>query len=148
LHTRNAQQTVQFGGQTPERLYSAFLSSAEHSAMTLDGAQRSTYFRPGVGPVEYGEAGDELRAFAMTGPDGSPLYRLTAKILTLIPIVHCDVVEEPCMEGRAESDRCYGQDSTVTLTFNKNAAGAEIQLVQVNVPTTPSTCPTPARPDR
>lgn len=59
-------QTVQFTGCNARRLYDAYLSSADHAAMTVDGTQAAT-FRRGASDVGTGGEGDELRAFGMPG---------------------------------------------------------------------------------
>ncbi len=77
-------QTVQFTGISPETLYTAYLSSREHSAMTA-GSRPAFFSRPSVGEVVQGQEGDELRAFGFTGPDGQPQFSLHARILQLVP---------------------------------------------------------------
>ena len=127
-------QTAQFTGVSPEALYSAYLSSSEHSAMTAE--QRPAIFiRPGEGVVAHGEEGDELRAFGYPGFDGQTQFSLTAKILQLVPeklivLTWRNLVWNYALDRSEVRDL----DSTVILTFHKNLAGAEIQLVQVNVP--------------
>jgi hypothetical protein len=61
-------QTVQFTGCNARRLYDAYLSSADHAAMTVAGPQAAT-FRRGAGNVGTGGEGDELRAFGMPEPE-------------------------------------------------------------------------------
>ena len=51
-------QTVQLTGISPETLYTAYLSSREHSAMTA-GSRPAFFFRPEVGEVAHGQEGDE-----------------------------------------------------------------------------------------
>jgi len=77
-------QTVQFTGIGPETLYTAYLSSREHSAMTA-GNRPALFFRPEVGKVPHGQEGDELRAFGEVGPGGQPQFSLHARILQLVP---------------------------------------------------------------
>jgi uncharacterized protein YndB with AHSA1/START domain len=128
-------QTVQFMGVAPETLYNAYLSSKDHGAMTLDGAQRATYYRPGAGPVAQGETGDELRAFEVADPDGKVQYRVTAKILKLVPGKLIVMSWRNLAWNMAVNPADVTDfDSTVVLTFKKNSAGAEIQFTQVNVP--------------
>jgi hypothetical protein len=43
-------QTAHFPGVSPEILYTAYLSSREHSAMTA-GSRPASFFRPGDGEV-------------------------------------------------------------------------------------------------
>ena len=87
------------------------------------------------GEVAYGKEGDELRVFGFTGPDGQTQFSLTAKILHLVPgrvivLTWKNMVWNFALDPSEVTDL----DSTVVLTFQKNIAGAEIQLVQVNVP--------------
>src|SRR5260221_11590465 len=77
-------QTVQFTGISPETLYTADLSSREHSAMT-DGSRPAFFSRPPVGEVAQGQEGDELRAFDFIGHDGQPQFSLHASILQVVP---------------------------------------------------------------
>ena len=77
-------QTVQFTGISPETLYTAYVSSREHSAMTA-GSRPAFFFRPSRGEVAHGQEGDELRAFGFSGPDGQTQFSLTARILQLVP---------------------------------------------------------------
>jgi uncharacterized protein YndB with AHSA1/START domain len=127
-------QTAQFTGVSPEVLYHTYLSSSEHAAMTAD--QRPAVFvRPGEGVVARGEEGDELRAFGYPGFDGQTQFSLHAKILQLVPeklivLTWKNMVWNYALDRSEVTDL----DSTVILTFQKNLAGAEIQLVQVNVP--------------
>lgn len=127
-------QTIQFTGMSPETLYAAYLSSREHSAMTA-GGRPAFFFRPEIGQVAHGQEGDELRAFGDTGPDGQLHFSLHARILqltpgTLIVLTWKNKVWNCALDPGEITDL----DSTVVLTFKKNLTGAEIQLVQVNVP--------------
>lgn len=127
-------QTVQFIGISPETLYTAYLSSREHSAMTA-GSRPAFFFRPSVGEVAHGQEGDELRAFGFAGPDGQLQFSLYARILQLVPgklivLTWKNMVWNYALDPGELTDL----DSTVVLTFNKNIAGSEIQLVQANVP--------------
>ncbi|HKB62598.1 MAG TPA: nuclear transport factor 2 family protein [Burkholderiales bacterium] len=128
-------QTVQFMAVTPDALYDAFLSSADHAAMTMDGTHPSTFYRPSVGNVSRGQEGDDLRAVGLKGPDGKLQYAVQAKILKLVPgklIVMSwkNWVWKLAVNPADVTDF----ESTVVLTFRKNVAGAEVQLVQANVP--------------
>src|ERR1700730_4682258 len=78
-------QTAQFMGASADRLYNAYLSSADHARMTVDGTLVATFYRPSEGEVATGQVGDELRAFGAPGPDGQLLYSLHATILQLVP---------------------------------------------------------------
>lgn len=127
-------QTAQFTGVSPEALYYAYLSSSEHSAMTAD-QRPAIFFRPGEGVVAHGEEGDELRAFGYLGFDGQTQFSLTARIVHLVPeklivLTWKNQVWNYALDHSEVTDL----DSTVILTFHENLAGAEIQLVQVNVP--------------
>lgn len=127
-------QTAQFTGVSPETLYHAYLSSAEHSAMTAD-RRPAAFFRTGEGEVAHGQEGDVLRAFGFTGPDGQIQFRLAATILQLVP---GNVIvlswKNQAWNYALDQNEVTNCDSTVVLTFRKNFAGAEIQLVQTNVP--------------
>lgn len=128
-------QTVQFMGQSPDVLYDAYLSSKDHGAMSLDGKQRVLYYRPGTGPVAIGKEGDELRAFEVAGPEGRIQYRVTGKVLKLVPGKLIVMAWRNLAWGMAVNPaEVTDLDSTVVLTFKRNSAGAEIQFVQVNVP--------------
>jgi hypothetical protein len=127
-------QTIQFMGVSPEALYNAYLSSREHSAMTA-GSRPACFLRHSEGEVAYGQEGDELRAFGFTDADGQAQFSLTAKILQLVPgkvivLTWKNMVWNFALDPSEITDL----DSTVILTFRKNFAGAEIQLVQVNIP--------------
>ena len=127
-------QTAHFPGVSPDTLYNAYLSSSEHSAMTA-GSRPATFFRPGEGEIARGEEGDELRAFGITGPDGQIQFLLSAKILQLVPEKLIVLAWKNMVWNFAlDPDEVTDLDSTVVLTFRTTIAGAEIQLVQVNVP--------------
>lgn len=129
------QQTAQFMGCSAQRLYRAYLSAAEHSAMTADGAQLATFHRPSKGDVARGDEGDLLSAFGVPGPDGKTVYSLTAKILELVP----DQLIVLSWKNKAWSlaldpNEVTDVASTVTLAFRDNFAGSEICLEQANIP--------------
>lgn len=127
-------QTAHFPGVSPETLYNAYLSSREHSAMTA-GSRPATFFRPGEGAVAHGREGDELHAFGFTGPDGQTQFALTARILQLVPGRLIVLTWKTFVWNLAlDPGEVTDLDSTVVLTFRKTIAGAEIQLVQANVP--------------
>jgi len=128
-------QTAQFTGLPAERLYQAFLSAKEHAAMTADGAQLVTFFRPTIGEAEVGQVGDELRAFGIRDPKGAVSYRLTAKLLHLVPgQVIVMAWRSAAWMAAVNATDVTDLDSTVVLTFKPNMAGSEVQLVQANVP--------------
>lgn len=129
----NVIQTAEFPGLTPATLYNAYLSSTEHSAMT---GYPATYYRPAAKTdVAVGQEGDELRAFGVPGTDGKLQYLIGGRILRLIPD------REIVMTWKANAwstgvkpAEIPNLESVLVLTFRKTFAGAEIQLVQVNVP--------------
>jgi hypothetical protein len=127
-------QTIQFDGATPDMLYAMFLDAKEHAAAS------------GHGPVEVDpRVGGKIAAFKLTreqcaawkGCDlaNGPSSLVQATVLGLVPgrqivlswknlawrqaVVPADVTDVP---------------STVTLMFSKNGAGAQIEMVQANVP--------------
>ena len=127
-------QTMQFTGVSPETLYNAYLSSSEHSAMTA-GSRPAFFSRPSEGEVDRGQEGDELFAFGFSGPDGQTHFSLTAKIVQLVPgKVIVMTWKNMVWNFALDPSEITDLDSTVILTFRKNFAGAEIQLVQVNIP--------------
>ncbi len=79
--------------------------------------------------------GDELRAFGSSKPGEKVQYGLTAKVLNLVP-AKVIVLSWKTFGWNMASDPSDVTDlaSTVVLTFKRNAAGTEVQLVQVNVP--------------
>lgn len=127
-------QTAQFTGVDPETLFDAYLSSATHSAMTA-GARPATFRRPGLGDVPHGNEGDELVAFGTKGEDGQTTFSLGARMLRLVPkrlIVMSwrNMAWDQALDPEEVTDLA----STVELTFAANFAGAEVRLVQSNVP--------------
>jgi hypothetical protein len=127
-------QTAHFPGISPETLYTAYLSSREHSAMTA-GSRPACYFRPEVGEVTSGQEGDELHAFGEAAPDRQPHFSLHARILQLVPGTLIVLAWKNMVWNYAlDPSEITDLDSTAVLTFKQNLAGAEIQLVQANVP--------------
>jgi|SRR5215469_489988 len=98
--------------------------------------RHSGFYRPSVGEVAYGQEGDELRAFGFTGPDGHLQFSLSAKIVQLLPEKKRIVLtwKNIVWNFALDPSEVTGLDSAVVLTIRTNLAGAEIQLVQVNVP--------------
>jgi hypothetical protein len=114
IQAATIEQTVQFDGTTPERLYEIYLNSEEHSAFTQHPAK--------IDARESGEF-DAFKDFPITGR-----YGVTGKIFQLVP------GRLVVQSWRGIHDNLNDLDSTLVLTFRKNEAGAEIELVQSNVP--------------
>lgn len=132
LWAGNVIQTAEFPGLTPETLYDAYLSSKDHAAMT---GYPATFYRPSTkSEVAVGAEGDELHAFGVRGADGKLQYLIGGTLLKLVP--GREIVTTWRAVNWADAKHPNGPDleSILILTFNKTAAGAEIQLVQVNVP--------------
>ena len=127
-------QTVQFMGCNAHRLYDAYMSSADHAAMTIDGTQAAT-FRRGAENVADGAVGDELRAFGLPGADGETLYSLHATVLELVTdrlvVLSWRNKAWDCAVDPGDTSDL---SSIVVLTFRDNFAGAEIRFDQTNVP--------------
>ncbi len=129
----NVIQTAEFPGLSPAILYNAYLSSAEHAAMT---GYPATYYRPASrSDVAIGQEGDELRGFGVPGTDGKLKYLIGGRILRLIPDREIVMTWKANAwdEGVKPAEK-PNLESVLILTFRKTFAGAEIQLVQVNVP--------------
>jgi uncharacterized protein YndB with AHSA1/START domain len=127
----NITQVAEFPGVTPQQLYDAYLSSKDHAAMT---GMPATWHRPSTGKdVAVGEVGDEFRGFGMTGSDGKFQYLLGGKLLDLVPGKEIVMTWKAVMWGLPAG----APDCILTLTFAKSPGGAEIRLVQVNVPDLP-----------
>jgi hypothetical protein len=127
-------QTAHFPGVSPETLYHAYLSSSEHSAMTAD-SRPASFSRHTVGEVASGQEGDELRAFGFTGSDGQTQFSLVARVLQLVPgKVIVLSWKNHAWNCALDQGEVTNLDSTVILTFQKNLTGAEIHLMQANVP--------------
>jgi hypothetical protein len=121
-------------GCDAHRLYDAYMTSAHHAAMTVDGTQAAT-FRRGSRNAAKGGVGDELLAFGLPGPGGKMVYSLSATVLQSVP----DRLIVLSWRNKAwdlsvEPGETVGLPSTVVLTFRDNFAGAEIGLDQANVP--------------
>jgi len=128
-------QTAHFTGLGPERLYRAFLSAKDHAAMTADGRYLATFRRRVIGDVLSGEEGDELLAFGVRGTRGDVVYRLTAKILHLVPEQMIVMAwKNAAWAATVDSNDATEMDSIVVLTFARNVSGAEIRLTQTNLP--------------
>lgn len=127
-------QTIQFNGTNAESLYSAYLSSAQHAAMTLDGTYAATYRRHGD-DVDTGAAGDELWAIGAAAGDGKVQYSVSARVLELVPgrlIVLS--WKNKAWDLALDPGEVTDLPSTLVLTFTGNFMGAEIHLSQTNIP--------------
>jgi hypothetical protein len=127
-------QTAHFPGQTPERLYDAFLSARDHAAMTADGRQHVTYQQPDGSPASRPQVGDRLLAFGQPAGDGAIEYRLTARLLELIPGERIVMAWRTAAWDAAIGASPAAADSVVVVRFAPNVIGAEIRLDQVGVP--------------
>lgn len=128
----NVIQTAVFPGLTPQRLYDAYLSSKEHAAMT---GFPASWYRPGSGKdVPVGEVGDEFHGFGVTGKDGKLQYLIGGKLLDLVPGREIVMTWHAAMWNQPTNV----PDCILTLTFASVPGGAEIRLVQVNVPNFPA----------
>jgi hypothetical protein len=127
-------QTAHFPGLTPQRLYEAYLSAEDHAAMTADGRQQVTYQRPDGNPADSPQAGDRLLAFGQPADDGAVEYRLTARLLELLPTERIVMAWRTAAWDAALSATPTATTSVVVLRFAPTIAGAEIRLDQVGVP--------------
>ena len=129
-------QTAVFVGLTPHELFESFLSASAHAAMTADGIRPAAFLRgPEGAMVPRGEEGDELRAVGVHCADGKTLFAVEAKLLKVVPD-RTIVLAWKSIAWRLAVDRGEVTDSPsiAILTFKKNIAGAEIGLVQTEVP--------------
>jgi uncharacterized protein YndB with AHSA1/START domain len=113
-------QTIQFNGASARALYRAYLSSAQHAAMTLDGTYAATYRRHGDA-VDTGAVGDELRAIGPTADDGNIQYSVSARVLDLVPdrlIVFS--WKNKAWDLAVEPSDVSDLPSTLVLTFTDN----------------------------
>ena len=127
-------QTAHFPGLTPERLYDAYLSAEHHAAMTADGRQQVTYQRPDGSTADGPQAGDRLLAFGQPAGDGRVEYRLTARLLELVPGERIVMAWRSAAWEAAVSAVPAATASVAVLRFAPTVAGAEIRLDQVGVP--------------
>jgi uncharacterized protein YndB with AHSA1/START domain len=126
----NITQVAEFPGLTPQQLYDAYLSSKGHAAMT---GFPATFYRPSSkNDVAVGQEGDELHAFGMNGADGKLHYIIQARLLRLVPGQEI-VSTWKATTWNLPADAAI-PDCILVLTFKKTQVGAEIRLVQVNVP--------------
>jgi uncharacterized protein YndB with AHSA1/START domain len=129
----NITQVAEFPGLTPQQLYDAFLSSKDHAAFT---GFPATYYRPSSkSDVAVGQEGDELHAFGMNGPDGKLHYIIDARLIHLVPGQEIVTTWKASLWNLPTDGTV--PDCVLVLTFHKTQAGAEIRLVQVNVPDFP-----------
>ena len=127
-------QTVQFNGSSAEALYRAYLSSAQHAAMTVDGTYAATYRQRGD-DVDTGAVGDELWVVGPAAEDGNVQYSVSARVLELVP----DLLIVLSWKNKAwdlavEPSEVTDLPSTLVLTFTGNFMSAEIRLSQTNIP--------------
>ena len=127
-------QTIQFNGTSARALYRAYLSSAQHAAMTVDGTYAATYRRRGD-DVDTGAVGDELWAIGPATDDGNVRYSVSARVLELVP----DRLIVLSWKNKAwdlalEPSEVTDLPSTLVLTFTGNFMSAEIRLSQTNIP--------------
>jgi len=127
-------QTAHFPGLTPKRLYDAFLSADDHAAMTADSRQRVSYQRPDGSPAGVPQAGDRLLAFGQPVGGGAVEYRLTARLLELLPAERIVMAWRTAAWDAPVSAAPATTDSVVILRFAPTMAGAEILLDQAGVP--------------
>ena len=133
----NLTQTVQFPAITAERLYNAYLNSAEHGKMTTsgEGEDKTTWFRPGKGNVANGQIGDELRCWGFQDSMGNHVYNLRATILELAPNrLIVQTWKNLPFTLASNKELVTDLPSTLVLRFRTTAFGAEIQMVHANVP--------------
>ena len=129
-------QTAVFVGVRPVDLYDAFVTPAVHSAMTADGARPAVVLRGADGvPVQRAEAGDRLRAVGIQREDGGFEYAVDATVLRAVPgqqlvLAWKNIAWRLAVDPREASDA----PSIVVLGFHPNVAGAEIRLLQAEVP--------------
>jgi hypothetical protein len=133
----NLIQSIQFVGVSPETLYNAYLNSTEHGKMTTsgEGADKTTWHRPGVGDVATGQVGDEIRAWGFKDEKGNQQYNMRGTILSMVSnklIVHR--WKNLPFTMATNKDLITDMESTLVLTFKKTAFGSEIHMVHINVP--------------
>lgn len=108
VHPRTIQQSVEFPGTTPERLYAMYVDPALHAAAI--GA-----------PVSISEqAGAAFWAFEGGGVHGRNLALVPARMVVQL--------------WRAANWREEDEDSILTLLLLPTPHGARVELVQANVP--------------
>ncbi|MFI4920354.1 MAG: SRPBCC domain-containing protein [Gammaproteobacteria bacterium] len=131
----NVIQSAEFPGVSAQTLYDTYLSAKGHAAMT---GFPANFYRPSTKmDVVVGQEGDEWGAFGVPGPDGKLKYLIGGKVLRLISGREIVMTWQAAdwSEG-ATAAEAADMESVLILTFKKTFAGAEIQLVQVNVPDT------------
>jgi activator of HSP90 ATPase len=116
------QQTAQFNGVTAARLFSAFTNAAEHEA-ALGAIAAPVSIAPTVGAT--------YAAFSQFGGG------LTGKV---VQVEKGDNGRDPqiTMTWRMPEFKATDTDSMIVFTFKNNEKGAEIRMVQVNVPDGPA----------
>jgi hypothetical protein len=128
--------TAVFVGTTPQHLYEAFVTRSVHAAMTADGARPAEFLRGrDTSPVQRAEEGDRIRAVGISRPDGGFNYAVDALVLRAVPSEQL-VLAWKSIAWRLAVDPREATDtpSIAVLGFHQNIAGAEIRLVQAEVP--------------
>ncbi|HET6149233.1 MAG TPA: hypothetical protein VFH68_16970 [Polyangia bacterium] len=129
-------QTAVFVGVSPLDLYDAFVTPSLHSAMTADGARPAVVLRGNDDAhVQRAEPGDRLRAVGIRRADGDFNFAVEADVLRAVPgeqlvLVWKNIAWRLAIDPREVTPA----PSIVVLGFHRNLAGAEIRLVQVEVP--------------
>ena len=133
----NLIQTIQFVGVSTEKLYNAYLDSAEHGKMTTsgEGEDQTTWFRPGTGNVAKAKVGDELRCWGFKDGQGNQVYNLKAMVLELVPnSVIVQTWKNLPFTMATNKELITEIPSTLVLNFKKTAFGSEIHMAHINVP--------------
>lgn len=115
-------QTVTFDGTTPEELYELLATADTHAAIT---GKPASFVRGGKRLAKL-EVGAELQAFGGA---------LTARVIDLVPGKRLVLSWSTFAWGLAVTkEEKTDLPSILVLAFRKTAAGAQIELVQANVP--------------
>ena len=133
----NLIQTIQFASVSPETLYNAYLNSVENAKMTTsgEGADKTTWYRPGTGNVSTAQLGDELRCWGFKDEKGNQVYNLKAAVLELVPgkLIVQSWKNLPFTLA-TNKELVTDTPSILVLTFRKTAFGSEIHMAHINVP--------------
>ncbi len=115
-------QTATFEGTTPEALYDLLATAETHAAIT----GKPVRFVRGGKPLAKAEVGAELQAFGGA---------LTARVIDLAPGKRIVLSWSTFAWGMAVTrNEQSNLPSIVVLAFRKTAGGAQIELVQADVP--------------